>query len=298
MRPRRQGPCVASVWLQRVNYRHAFHAGNFADLVKHALLLAVLDRLTRTPEPLEVIDTHAGAGVYAMEGEAARRSGEAQAGVARLMADPAPPTALQRLADAVRACNPSAALQHYPGSPWLAAGALRPKDRYVGCELRADDCAALRRCLATSPGGSAAQVVEGDGYAEAAHRLAGARGRTLLLVDPPYERADDYARTAELIARRPDPSRQPALVWTPLKDLETFDRFIGALEAARPASLVIAQVRLQRLDDPMRMNGCAVVLIDAPDLSTPAQEACAWVASRLGGADALARVDRILGAAT
>ncbi len=117
----------------------------------------------------------------------------------------------------------------------------------------------------------------------------------MLLVDPPFERADDYARVTELIASRPDPARQPALIWTPLKDLETFDAFLDALERAQPASLVVAQARLRPLDDPMRMNSCAVVLVDAPELDAEAQAVCAWVAAHLGGPGGGARVERMVG---
>ena len=279
-----------------MNYRHAFHAGNFADLVKHALLLAVLRRLTSRGGPLQVIDTHAGAGLYTLDAEPARRSGEARTGVARLMVDPDPPSPLRSLAEAVRACDSSARLRTYPGSPWLAVHALRRGDRYIGCELRADDGATLRR-LSAPQIGPAVEVIEGDGYAEAARRLT-SESRTLLLIDPPYEQADDYVRTAELVGRRSDPARQPALVWTPLKDLETFDRFLCALEALRPASLLVAQARLQPLDHPLRMNGCAVVMVDAPDVSAEAREVCGWVASRLGGVGACAMVDRLACPAT
>ena len=288
----------APAWTRPLNYRHAYHAGNFADLVKHALLLAVVARLTRSSAPLTVFDTHAGAGVYDLGGEAARRSGEAQAGVAELMAAPPPPAALRPLVEAVRTCNGGDRLKLYPGSPWLAVQALGAGDRYVGCELREDDGGALARLAAHGAGGAAADIRQADGYGEAARHLAQDRGRTLLLVDPPYEQADDYARIAALAASRPRPAAQPALIWTPLKDLETFDAFLGRLEAARPASLVVAQVRLHRLDDPMRMNGCAVVLVDAPDVMVEAREVCGWIASRLGGPGAVARVERLLGAAT
>ena len=304
---------IAACWAAPVrrpslNYRHAFHAGNFADLVKHALLLATLDALRPSGEPLLLLDTHAGAGVYDLGGEAARRSGEAQAGVARLMDDAGAPPPLQRLAAAVRLCNGGGGLHRYPGSPWLAAQALRASDAYLGCELRADDGAQLQATLRAGRegprrdgprrDGPRIEVVQGDGYGIAARRLASWPCRALLLIDPPYERPDDYVRTAELVASRPAPGRQPALVWTPLKDLETFDAFLGALEATRPHSLVAAQARLRPLDDPMRMNGCAMVLIDAPDLAAQAEAVCGWAATRLGGTGARARVDRLIGAAT
>ncbi len=263
--------------------------------MKHALLLAVLDRMIGGAEPLTVIDTHAGAGLYSLQEDAARRSGEAQVGVARLIADPNAPAVLAPLVEAVRACNPAGELQSYPGSPWLAVRALRRGDAYLGCELRPDDHRDLVANLASLAGGPRVELLQADGYAVAARRLAQARGRALLLIDPPFERADDYARVAELIAGRPAPARQPALIWTPLKDLETFDAFLDALERAGPASLVAAQARLRPLDDPMRMNGCAVVLVDAPDVEPDARAVCGWVAARLGGPGGGARVERLAG---
>ena len=245
-----------------------------------------------------MIDTHAGAGLYALHDEAARRSGEAQAGVAKLMDDPAPPSVLAPLIEGVRACIPGGTLRRYPGSPWLAARALRRGDAYVGCELRPDDHRELAHSLSLLRSAARVEALQADGYATAAARLASMSGRTLLLIDPPFERADDYARVAELIAHRPNPVRQPALIWTPLKDLETFDAFLTALEATGPASLVAAQARLGPLDDPMQMNGCAVVLVDAPDVTAEAQAVCDWVAARLGGAGGLGRVERLAGGAT
>ena len=245
-----------------------------------------------------MIDTHAGAGLYDLRGEAARRSGEAETGVARLLAEPDPPQALGPLVEAVRACNPSGRLELYPGSPWLAVRALSRGQAYVGCELRPDDHAALARLFEGERGGAALSLVQGDGYAEAARRLARGRTPTLLVVDPPFERADDYARIAELVAARPDPRRQGALIWTPLKDLETFDAFLGRLEAARPASLVAAELRLRPLRDPMRMNGCAVVLVDAPELSAEAEAAGGWIARHLGEPGAAVRIERLAGPAT
>lgn len=235
-----------------------------------------------------MVDTHAGAGVYDLGAEAAQRSGEAAAGVLRLLAEPSPPAVFHPLIEAVRACNGGGDVRLYPGSPWLACRGLGPGDTYVGCELRPDDFDALRRALPA--GGPGLQLMREDGY-RAAAALAGGSGRDILLVDPPYERADDYAQTAELLASRP--ARQPVLIWTPLKDLETFDAFLSRLEATGPGALQVAQVRLRPLDDPMRMNGCAVVLADAPDLGAEAEAAGGWIAGRLGGPGASVRVERL-----
>src|SRR5690606_9200816 len=117
-----------------MNYRHSFHAGNFADLVKHALLLWLLAQ-RRAAGAVTVIDTHAGAGLYGLTGDAVR-SKEAEAGVARLMAAEDRPPLIAALADQVAALNPDGGVRFYPGSPLLAAGAMRPGDRYVGFELK------------------------------------------------------------------------------------------------------------------------------------------------------------------
>jgi 23S rRNA (adenine2030-N6)-methyltransferase len=278
-----------------MNYRHAFHAGNFADVAKHAILLAVLAAM----KPQQVLDTHAGAGLYDLGGEDARRTGEAEAGVARLMADPdAPPVFASLKAAVVKANLPDASkggVRWYPGSPRLIIDALPPGAGYAGFELHPDAHAQLLQALRSPAKGVRVEALCADGYAEAATRLAQTRGRTLLLVDPPFERADDYERTLALttaLAGAPDAG---ALIWLPLKDLETFDAFLSRLEDQAPASLVAAQVRMKPLDDPMRMNGCALVAVNLPDIDAQAEIVCGWTAEKLGGPGALGRVERLAG---
>jgi 23S rRNA (adenine2030-N6)-methyltransferase len=273
-----------------VNYRHAFHAGNFADLVKHAGLLAVLKALEGAPSPLTIIDTHAGAGLYDLGAEASRRSGEAQQGVVRLMADKDAPDAFGALKGAVRDANPGGGVSVYPGSPWLIARALRSGDRYLACELRADDHRLLRGVLKAFKG---AEALLADGYRTAAARTP-ERGRALVLIDPPFERADDYRRiveTADAVLRR---RRDAALViWLPLKDLETFDAFLRDLEDAVGAPGLVAEARLRPLADPMAMNGCALAILNPPPgIAAPLRAICTWVAETLG-AGGSARVEAL-----
>lgn len=272
-----------------MNYRHAYHAGNFADLQKHAILLAVLDVLKAGAPSLSVIDTHAGAGGYDLSGEMARRSGEAEAGIFRLLAQADAPAVFAPLIAAVRAMNGGKDGPLYPGSPLLIAGALRREDRYTACELRDDDFDLLRRSLAPY---AFAQASKADGYETAAAR-AGRGGRAFILIDPPFERPDDYARIVEVT--RQTLQRDPAAVlaiWTPLKDLETFDAFIRGLETVTSDALV-AEVRLRPLLDPMKMNGSAMVLVGAPAEVEPAvRTATDWIVRHLGQAGGAARVWR------
>jgi len=265
-----------------LNYRHAFHAGNFADLVKHAVLLQLLRRLTAAPGPLTVIDTHAGSGLYDLAGVEARKSGEAQAGIVRLMAATDAPAEFAPLTAAVRRLNGPGPLRRYPGSPWLIAEALRPGDSYLACELRPQEHAALRDRLKARRGVS---TVCDDGYDVAATR-APASGRVLLLIDPPFERADDYARVVETLAAVRRRNRAAAaLVWLPLKDLETFDSFLRRLEDEVGAPLLVAETRMRPLIDPLKMNGCALVLLGAPaGFASPLETICGWTAEVLGEA--------------
>ena len=273
-----------------MNYRHAFHAGNFADLVKHAGLLALVDRLQADPAPLTIVDTHAGRGLYDLTGAEAKKSGEAQAGVGRLMASADAPAAFAPLKAAVAVLNPDGAVRRYPGSPWLIAARLRPGDRYVACELRADEHAALQRLM---QGRGDVRALCADGYA-AAPREVPAKGRALVLIDPPFERADDYPRIVQAVAAvRGRNGAASVLVWLPLKDLETFDAFLRDLEDAVDAPLLVAEARMRPLADPMKMNGCALVSLGAPDGLAPELEAiCAWTAAALGQ-DGRARVYRL-----
>jgi 23S rRNA (adenine2030-N6)-methyltransferase len=272
-----------------LNYRHAFHAGNFADLVKHAALLRMLSALTADGPPLTVIDTHAGRGLYDLAGPEARKSGEAEAGIARLMAAPDAPVEFAPLTGAVAALNGGGALRRYPGSPWLIADALRPGDRYIACELRADEHAALATAL---KGRGAVRTIAADGYAAAVAECP-RQGRVFVLIDPPFEQPDDYARIVETLAglRARNPGVQ-ALVWLPLKDLETFDSFLRDLEDEVAAPLLVAEARVQPLDNPMKMNGCALVVLGADELAEPLAAICGWVAQALGAGGG-ARVYRL-----
>ena len=269
-----------------MNYRHSFHAGNFADIVKHALLLWLLEQ-RRTQGPVSVIDTHAGAGLYDLTGDAAR-SKEAEAGIARLMAAGDRPPLIEALAAEVGRLNPDGGVRLYPGSPLLVAGRLGEDDRYIGFELHPPVLDLLTGALEAFP---QAMAQGGDGYDQARIWAAEATG-ALVLIDPPFEQPDDYHRAADTAAAiaRADP-RATVAIWTPLKDMETFDGFLRRLDQAGIKRALVAEARLRPLSDPMRMNGCAVVALNPPPgAEQAATEVCGWVASTLGGGGARSEV--------
>ena len=271
-----------------MNYRHSFHAGNFADLVKHALVLWLLKERQGTG-PVTVLDTHAGAGLYDLTGDATR-SREAEAGVERLMAAADRPPLIEALAAEVTALNPGGGVRFYPGSPVLVARTLKGSDAYVGFELREEVAGLLRESLSGFP---PARGEIGDGYELVRAEAKQARG-ALVLIDPPFERPDDYLRAADTAAAivSADPGAVVA-IWTPLKDLETFDGFLRRLASGTRAPTLVAEARLRPLTNPMKMNGCAMVVVNPPEGGdAAATEICGWVAGSLGEEGAKAEVWR------
>ena len=271
-----------------MNYRHSFHAGNFADLVKHALVLWLL-KTRQATGPVVVLDTHAGAGLYELTGDATR-SREAEAGVERLLAAADRPPLIEALAAEVAALNPEGGVRFYPGSPVLVARSSRAADAYVGFELREEVAGLLRESLSGFPN---ARGEIGDGYDLV---LAEARqaGGSLVLIDPPFERPDDYVRAADTAAAivKADATAVVA-IWTPLKDMETFDGFLRRLVSGTDAPTLVAEARLRPLTNPMKMNGCAMVVVNPPEgADAAAAEICGWVAEALGEGGARAEVWR------
>jgi 23S rRNA (adenine2030-N6)-methyltransferase len=205
-----------------MNYRHAFHAGNFADVVKHATLARIVAYLKDKPAAFRVIDTHAGAGLYDLGGAEASRTGEWRAGIGKLIAADVPPPARDLLApylDAIAAFNPAAAagsLTVYPGSPALLRHWLRTQDRMIACEA---EPAAARALADRMRGDNRVRTVAIDGYTALNAYVPPKERRGLVLVDPPFEQPDEFERLADALAgaHRKWPTGIYAL-WYPIKD--------------------------------------------------------------------------------
>jgi 23S rRNA (adenine2030-N6)-methyltransferase len=207
-----------------MNYRHAFHAGNFADVIKHIVLVRILTYLQDKQAAFRVIDTHAGAGVYDLTSEEARRGGEWLTGIARVMQGRFSETTLPLVApylDIVRAFNPQRDLTVYPGSPLIARALLRPQDRLTACEVepkaRKQLIDALRR-------DTQARVVDLDGWTALPAFVPPKERRGLVLIDPPYEQKDEFERLAEgfteAFAKWPTGSY---MLWYPVKSRRATD---------------------------------------------------------------------------
>ena len=227
-----RGVCEPLTAWSLLNYRHAYHACNFADVFKHTLLTRVLVYLTRKEAPLRFIDTHAGIGRYDLGGEEARRSGEWRSGVGKLKGAAPPPEIAALIAPYLRIVGPLDAEgrpQSYPGSPALAQALLRPQDRLALCELHPEDRAAL---VANMGRDKRLAIVELDGYVALNAWLPPKEKRGLVLIDPPFEAPDESKRLVEALARalRKWPRGVYAL-WRPIKDARDDGRFLNALAA-------------------------------------------------------------------
>jgi 23S rRNA (adenine2030-N6)-methyltransferase len=182
----------------RMNYRHAYHAGNFADVLKHAALVSVLLHLRKKDTPFAVIDTHGGRALYDLGGVEAQKTAEAANGILRLLQQDAPPGVLAPYCDLVRSFGEGV----YPGSPLIAARLLRAKDRLVAIEKHPEEHASLAAALT---GDHRARVILGDFHHELPRLLPPPERRGLLLIDPPYEADDEFSdatRTAVAAHRR------------------------------------------------------------------------------------------------
>ncbi|HVZ09405.1 23S rRNA (adenine(2030)-N(6))-methyltransferase RlmJ [Rhodopila sp.] len=268
-----------------MNYRHAFHAGNFADCFKHALLVALIEALRQKPAPFSVLDTHAGLGQYDLEDAAARRTGEARQGILRLMDAPATGPLAGYLSLVRR-------LGLYPGSPRLAEALLRPQDRLVCCDTLPEAVHALRHLFRADPRVS---VHHRSGWEALGSLLPPREKRGLVLIDPPYEAADEFATVAEGLARGHRRFGHGIFAaWYPIKHLASVRGFLDIVRDLSIRDIMAVHLYLRDPTDPGRMNGCGLLVINPP-YRFPAQAGLIAdaVLRALGTAEPGARTDLI-----
>ena len=250
-----------------MNYRHAFHAGNHADVLKHAALLALCEALARKPAACFALDTHAGRGLYKLDDAAARRTGEAVDGVQRVLEAPHVPELVPYRA-AIAACRRQHGATAYPGSPWLLAHALRAQDRIACCELQPEEAATLRRNFASD---ARVAVHQRDGYAAIQALLPPKLGalrlnRGLVLVDPPYEtQLDEFDLVLD--ALRSGLQRWPQGVfalWYPIKQRARLQPFLRRAAHLPAEAVLCAELQVWPDDSALRMTGSGLLLCNPP----------------------------------
>ncbi|HEV2630274.1 MAG TPA: 23S rRNA (adenine(2030)-N(6))-methyltransferase RlmJ [Pseudolabrys sp.] len=248
-----------------MNYRHAFHAGSFADVFKHAVLCRVLTYLCEKPAAFRVIDTHAGAGLYDLTSSEASRGGEWHDGIERLLQASLPQAAaalLKPYVDVVAALNEPGKLAVYPGSPALVRAWLRPQDRLIACELEPQAQAALARHLRRD---ARINTLAVDGWTALSAHVPPPERRGLVLVDPPFERDDDFPRLARSLAVA---HRKWAtgmyMLWYPIKGRTEPDALAKRLGRLGIPKILRAELMVSALSDPSRLNGSGLILVNPP----------------------------------
>ncbi|TXG94608.1 MAG: 23S rRNA (adenine(2030)-N(6))-methyltransferase RlmJ [Rhodocyclaceae bacterium] len=204
-----------------LSYRHAFHAGNHADVLKHLILLQIAEYLGEKPAPFWIIDTHAGAGRYALESAHASKLAEYKDGIGRLWEAKGLPPAAKDYVEMVRQLNPDGQLRHYPGSPWLARQMLRGDDRLRLYEMHSTDAKLLHECFQGS--GREVAITDGDGFTGLKAILPPPPRRALVLIDPSYETKGDYTAVIKALqeALKRFPTGTYALWYPMLSKLES-----------------------------------------------------------------------------
>jgi 23S rRNA (adenine2030-N6)-methyltransferase len=247
-----------------MNYRHAFHAGNFADVVKHAVLARILAYFGEKNAAFRVVDTHAGAGLYDLAGAEASRSGEWRDGIHLLLTAPHDPEIRALLAPylaAVAAYNPGK-LTRYPGSPLISLSALRPQDRLIACELEPGAAAALARHLGRD---ARAKAIAIDGWTALEAYTPPKERRGLVLIDPPFEQPDEFSRLAGGIAAAH--RKWPTgifMAWYPIKQQRDCDAFGRRVARLGIPKILRAELTIGPQADASRLAGSGLLVVNPP----------------------------------
>lgn len=248
-----------------MNYSHAFHAGNHADVLKHIILSRLIEYLKKKDAAFRVIDTHAGIGSYDLTGEIAKRSPEWKDGIGRLLSATLPQKATPLVApylDVIRAMNPGDRIETYPGSPLLARKLFRTQDRLSALELHPEYA---KRLGALFEGDVQVRVIELDGWLALNAHVPPKEKRGIVLVDPPFEEKGEFDRLIDglLKAHKKFPAGLYAL-WYPLKETRAVHDFISALRDCGIPKMLRAELSIRPASNPPRLHGSGLILVNPP----------------------------------
>lgn len=265
-----------------MNYRHAFHAGNFADVFKHAVLARIITYLSKKDSAFRVIDTHAGTGLYDLGASQAERTGEWRDGIARIWQrqTSAELTAfLMPYLEVVESLNPDGNLRTYPGSPVVAQTMAREQDRIALCELHPEDNKLLREAIGRDPRVS---IVELDGWTALNAQVPPRERRGVVLIDPPFEQHGELKRLTDNLARAH--AKWPTgifMLWYPIKNVADIEHFSLSLKKLELPGTLRCELYIRAADDPSKLSGNGLIIVNPPwtlkaelDAALPALTAC------------------------
>ncbi|ERH52958.1 23S rRNA (adenine(2030)-N(6))-methyltransferase RlmJ [Pseudomonas sp. MDMC216] len=276
-----------------MNYRHAFHAGNHADVLKHLVLTRLISLLSKKEAPFAYLDSHAGLGLYDLHGDAASRTGEYLEGIARLWQAEHLPDAVEAYLEVVRAMNPDGELRYYPGSPELARLLSREQDRLQLNEKHPEDGRLLKDNMR---GDRRVAVHLGEGWLVPRALMPTREKRVLLLIDPPFEKADELQRCVEALNEAHGRMRQAIVaIWYPIKDERQLARFYRDLQKSAAPKLLRTELYVHAPDDATRLSGSGLVISNPPwGLEDELKQLLPWLADVLGQSQGGWRLDWLI----
>ncbi|MND51780.1 Ribosomal RNA large subunit methyltransferase J [compost metagenome] len=277
-----------------MNYRHAFHAGNHADVLKHFTLARLIALLSRKEAPFAYLDSHAGVGLYDLLGEQASRTDEWREGIGRLWDLPDLPAPMADYLRVIHELNPDGRLRYYPGSPELARRLTRPQDRLQLNEKHPEDGQLLRDNMA---GDRRVAVHLGEGLHLPRALLPVAEKRALMLIDPPFEKADELERCVTALQEAIGRMRQTVVaIWYPIKDQRQLKRFYQGLEKSGAPKLLRVELRVHAADNALGLNGSGLAIANPPwGIEEELRQVLPWLAERLAQSQGGWQLDWLVG---
>lgn len=264
-----------------LSYRHSYHAGNFADVMKHIVVVAILRYMTRKEAPLCYVDTHAGAGAYDLQSDHALKNRESDSGIGKLWQSDDAPEAVAAYVDLVRRLNSGSALLHYPGSPWLAAELLRPQDRLMLCERHGSDFPLLQQAFRKD---RRVHCFNEDGYRFSRGFLPPGERRGFVLIDPSYEMAKEYDTALEALSgfQRRFPTGTYAL-WYPVLDQRRAIQLRMSMEKTSMRDVLHLAMNVADRKASPGMYGCGMIVVNPPwTMRGEMEHTLPWLASTVG----------------
>ncbi|MFV3412638.1 23S rRNA (adenine(2030)-N(6))-methyltransferase RlmJ [Pseudomonas nitroreducens] len=276
-----------------MNYRHAYHAGNHADVLKHIVLARIFALMARKDTPFAYLDSHSGIGLYDLLGDEASRTGEWESGIGRLYGRHDLPELVQDYLGVVSALNPDGGLEFYPGSPELGRRLTRPQDRVMLNELHPEDGRLLKANMA---GERRIAVHQGDGWLLPRAFLPVPEKRGVLLIDPPFEQPDDLERCVTALDEAIGRMRQTVVaIWYPIKDRRQLKRFYQRLEKSSAPKLLRVELCVHPADTADRLNGSGLVIANPPwPLDEELCGLLPWLAETLAQSEGSSQVDWLI----
>jgi len=264
-----------------LSYRHSFHAGNFADVLKHTVLVHILEHLKKKEKPFCYVDTHAGAGLYALNSEHAEKNQEYQQGIACLWAQDDLPTVLAAYIDVIKSFNPKSHVVRYPGSPLLASHLMRQQDRLFLYELHSTDVDILKATLKKD---KRVQIAHEDGFKHCVKVLPPQQRRGLVLIDPSYEIKTDYTQVVDtLVALYKRFATGTYALWYPVVERERIQLLEKKIQASQLQNVQLFELGQTADSHTHGMNASGMIVINAPwTLTAAMEEALPYLAERLG----------------